>query len=82
MTDSNRRELVIAELAFLGSLQDDLKVRRIYDEAIQIIEEKEPVFQMLSGNPDAHRLVCSECQGGIDKNDNYCRHCGRELIRL
>lgn len=49
------------------------------DRAIELLKEQEPVEPELEGGGSTWWHVCGECHGMIDKNDNFCRHCGRRI---
>ena len=40
---------------------------------------KEAVKAEIEGGGSSWWYVCSECHGKIDKNDQYCRHCGGRI---
>jgi hypothetical protein len=43
------------------------------------LNELDPVETELEGGGSSWWYVCGECHGAIDKNDNYCKHCGRRI---
>lgn len=49
-------------------------------EVVALLEEQEPVKPQIGGNPDyTWWYICPKCQLSIDKNDRFCRHCGRRM---
>jgi predicted amidophosphoribosyltransferase len=50
------------------------------DDAIELLKEQEAVKAEIEGGGSSWWYVCSECHGAIDKNDQYCRHCGRKVM--
>ena len=50
---------------------------------LALIGEREPVAAEIEGGGNGFGswwYVCGECHGTIDRNDKYCRHCGRGLL--
>lgn len=76
------REKVIKELmnqkrfVRAGSEED-----KTLDSAIALLKELEPVEPEMEGGGSTWWMVCGECHGQIDGNDDYCRHCGRRILR-
>jgi len=50
---------------------------RMLDELLK--EQKEPVDIEIEGGGSTWWHVCGECQGAVDNNDRFCRHCGRQF---
>ena len=43
-------------------------------------EKKKPADPEIEGDGrSSWWYVCPDCHGAIDKDDHYCKHCGREI---
>ena len=64
-------------------LKEQEKLRFLIDENGHItpLTNREPatVKAEIEGGGRSWWYVCSECHGPIDKNDQYCRHCGGRI---
>ena len=45
----------------------------------ELVTVAEPVETELEGGGSNWWYVCEECHGQVDRNDKYCRHCGRRF---
>ena len=72
----------IAENA-IDMLKEQEKLRLLIDENGHITpltnREQATVKAEIEGGGSSWWYVCSECHGKIDKNDQYCRHCGGRI---
>lgn len=53
--------------------------QQVLTDALYLLKEQEPVEPELEGGGSSWWHVCGECHGMIDKNDLFCRHCGRPV---
>ena len=52
---------------------------KMYDDAIAMLRQKEPVQAIRTGGKTVWWYVCNECRTVFSANDLYCRHCGRPV---
>lgn len=55
------------------------KMAELMETAAKTLESRMPVEPELEGGGSSWWHVCGECHGMIDKNDLFCRHCGRPV---
>ena len=55
-------------------------IEKTTKSAIKLLKEKKPAQIELEGGGSTWWYVCEECHGAVDGSDNYCKHCGRQLI--
>lgn len=61
---------------------EDAKVfNKQRNDALALLKELEPVEPEMEGGGSSWWMVCGECHGQIDEKDDYCRHCGRRILR-
>ena len=53
--------------------------RKLKEDALDMLNEQDPVEPELEGGGSSWWYVCGECHGAIDENDLFCRHCGRPV---
>ena len=53
--------------------------QQVLTDALYLLKEQEPVEPEMEGGGSSWWHVCGECHGMIDKNDLFCRHCGRPV---
>lgn len=68
---------------------DDIDLRckseNLYNDVMELLKAQEPVNPFVTGNGQTFEeaetwwYACGNCNKPIDPNDQYCRHCGREL---
>ena len=46
-----------------------------------VVEHFKPVQAEIEGGGSSWWYVCEECRGVIDSSDNWCKHCGRPVIK-
>lgn len=55
--------------------------QQVLTDALYLMKEQGPVEVEIEGGGSTWWYVCGECHGMIDKNDLFCRHCGRRVKR-
>ena len=53
--------------------------QQVLTDALYLLKEQEPVEPEMEGGGSSWWHVCGKCHGMIDKNDLFCRHCGRPV---
>lgn len=48
-----------------------------YKGILTLLKDQEPVDVEIEGGGSSWWYVCEECHGSVDRNDLFCRHCGR-----
>lgn len=69
-------ELWIDEYTGCSWFKED-EVRKAKEDALALLKENEPVDIEIEGGGSTWWYVCEECHGSVDRNDLFCRHCGR-----
>ena len=48
-------------------------------KAAEELKRMRPVEAEIDGGGSTWWYVCEECHGSVDRNDQFCRHCGRRI---
>ena len=67
----------VGEPPFIIGLDDGIAL----DDAVQILEELEPVEPIVEYDVknDVHWCACGKCGKKIDWEDKFCKHCGQAV---
>lgn len=63
-------------------VQDDAELHEMYMDAIAMLERQKAVEPMIKTAVIPGKTwwyICGACNGSIDENDAFCRHCGRRM---
>ena len=52
---------------------------KMIKEAAEALRRNIPQEMEMEGGGSSWWYVCPECQGAIDKQDRFCRHCGQAV---
>ena len=90
MTQKELAEVVGVGLSTIQRAEQDINIgTKLLEKIIKVLqldvdEGTRATAEMLTlyvGNELKIFYVCTSCRRTVGANDNYCKHCGRELIR-
>lgn len=81
MTISEAVRILVENKSTIIWEEEDTAIRAmLFNAAIDTVAEQfTPAEIELEGGGSTWYHVCGECHGAIDKNDLFCKHCGRPV---